>query len=60
MEKSSSTLSVLIIDNNPERAILLVEILEASHYNVSAPLRLQKDVVEQVFTLEARYHTDRC
>ena len=52
MEKISSTSSILIIDNNPERAISLVEILEASRYNVSAPLRLQKDVVDQVSRLE--------
>ena len=52
MEKTSSMPSVLIIDNNPERAILLVEILEASRYNVSAPLRLQKDITDQATRLK--------
>ena len=51
MEKVSSMPSVLIIDNNPERAILLVEILAASQYNVSTPLRLQKDITDQVSRL---------
>ncbi len=52
MEKVSSMPSVLIIDNNPERAILLVEILAASQYNVSTPLRLQKDITDQVSRLK--------
>ena len=52
MEKNSAMPSVLIIDNNPERVILLVEILEASRYNVSAPLRLQQDITDQVSRLK--------
>ena len=39
---------VLIIDNNPERATSLVQILEASQYNVAVPLRLQEGLADQV------------
>ena len=39
---------VLIIDNNPERATSLVQILEASQYNVAIPLRLQEGLADQV------------
>ena len=52
MEKTSATPSVLIIDNNPERTILLVEILETSRYNVSVPLRLQRNITDQVSRLK--------
>ena len=40
--------NALIIDNNPERATSLVQILEASRYNVAVPLRLQEGLAEQV------------
>lgn len=39
---------ILIIDNNPERANLLIQILEANRYKVAAPVRLQEDMAEQV------------
>ena len=52
MEKINSPPSVLIFDNNPERATLLVEILEKVRYNVSVPLRLQKDLADQVSRLK--------
>ena len=52
MKKNNATPSVLIIDNNPERAILLVETLAASQYNVSTPLRLQKNITDQVSHLK--------
>ena len=52
MEKINSASSVLIFDNNPERATLLVEILEKVQYNVSVPLRLQNDLVDQVSRLK--------
>lgn len=39
---------ILIIDNNPERANSLIQILEASRYKVAAPVRLQEDLTEQV------------
>lgn len=39
---------ILIIDNNPERANSLIQILEASRYKVSAPVRLQEGLTEQV------------
>ena len=52
MEKTGATPSVLIFDNNPERATLLVEILEKVRYNVSVPLRLQKDLADQVSRLK--------
>ena len=48
MGASTSTPSVLIIDNNPERATSLVQILEASRYNVAVPLRLQEGLADRV------------
>ena len=39
---------VLIIDNNPERANSLIDILKAGHYKVAVPMRLQEGVAEQV------------
>ena len=39
---------ILIIDNNPERANSLIQILEASRYKVAAPVRLQEGLTEQV------------
>ncbi len=39
---------VLIIDNNPERANSLIDILKASRYKVAVPMRLQEGVAEQV------------
>ncbi len=39
---------ILIIDNNPERANSLIQILEASRYRVAAPVRLQEGLTEQV------------
>ncbi len=39
---------ILIIDNNPERANSLIQILEARRYKVAAPVRLQEDLTEQV------------
>ena len=48
MGASTTTPSVLIIDNNPERATALVQILEASQYHVAVPLRLQEGLAAQV------------
>lgn len=48
MGAGTTTPSVLIIDNNPERATTLVEILEASRYHVAVPLRLQEGLAAQV------------
>ena len=39
---------VLIIDNNPERANSLIDILKAGRYKVAVPVRLQEGVAEQV------------
>ena len=39
---------ILIIDNNPERANSLIQILEARRYKVAAPVRLQEGLTEQV------------
>ena len=39
---------VLIIDNNPERANSLIDILKAGRYKVAVPMRLQEGVAEQV------------
>ena len=39
---------ILIIDNNPERANSLIQILEASRYKVAVPARLQEGLAEQV------------
>ena len=39
---------ILIIDNNPERAHSLIQILEASRYKVAVPVRLQEGLTEQV------------
>ncbi len=39
---------ILIIDNNPERANSLIQILEARRYKVAAPVRLQEGLIEQV------------
>ena len=39
---------ILIIDDNPERANSLIQILEASRYKVAAPVRLQETLTEQV------------
>ena len=39
---------ILIIDNNPERANSLIQILEARRYKVAAPVRLQESLTEQV------------
>ena len=38
---------ILIIDNNPERANSLIQILEASRYKAAAPVRLQEDLTER-------------
>lgn len=48
MKAAVSTLRVLIIDNNPGRTSLLTHILEASPYEVVAPLRWQKDLLGPV------------
>ena len=48
MKAVVSTSRVLIIDNNPEQTSLLTQILEASPYEVVAPLRLQEDFLGQV------------
>ncbi len=40
MKAVASALRILIIDNNPERTSLLTQILDASHYEVVAPLHL--------------------
>ena len=39
---------ILIIDNNPERANSLIQILEASPYKAAVPVRLQEDLTERV------------
>ena len=39
---------ILIIDNNPERANSLIQLLEASRYKVAVPMRLQEGLTEQV------------
>lgn len=39
---------VLIIDNNPERVNSLIQLLEASRYKVTAPMRLQEGLTEQI------------
>ena len=43
---------VLIIDNNPERANSLIDILKASRYKVAVPVRLQRDLVEQIVRIK--------
>ena len=48
MEAVTSTPRILIIDNNPERANSLIQILEASRYKVAVPVRLQEGLAEQV------------
>ena len=48
METVTSTPRILIIDNNPERANSLIDILEASRYKVVVPVRLQEGLAEQV------------
>lgn len=48
MEAAASTPSILITDNNPERADSLIQILESSHYKVTTAVRLQEDLVDQV------------
>ena len=48
MEAVTSTPRILIIDNNPERANSLIQILEASRYKVAVPARLQEGLAEQV------------
>jgi response regulator NasT len=48
MEAVPSTPRILIIDNNPERANSLIQILEASRYKVAVPVRLQEGLAEQV------------
>ena len=52
METDTSTLKVLIIDNNSERATSLVQILKASRYKVTPPLRLQKGLTDQVASVK--------
>lgn len=39
---------ILIIDNNPERANSLIDILKASRYKIAVPVRLQEGMAEQV------------
>ena len=39
---------ILIIDNNPERANSLIQILEASPYKTVVPVRLQEGLTERV------------
>ena len=51
---------VLIIDNNPERANSLIDILKAGRYKVAVPMRLQEGVAEQVALVKPEYHTDWC
>ena len=48
MEAVPSTSRILIIDNNPERANSLLQILEASRYKAAVPVRLQEDLANQV------------
>ena len=48
MDTDTSTPKVLIIDNNQKRAASLVQILEASRYEVALPLRLQAGMMDQV------------
>ena len=52
METGTSTPTVLIIDNDQERATTLVRILKAGQYKVAAPLRLQRDLISQVSRLQ--------
>ena len=52
METDISTPTVLIIDNNQERATTLTRILKAGRYAVAAPLRLQRDLISQVLHLK--------
>ena len=39
---------ILIIDNNPERANSLIQLLEVSRYQVAVPMRLQENLTDQV------------
>lgn len=48
MKAAVSTSRVLVIDNNPERTSLLTQILEASPYEVVAPLRWQENLLGPV------------
>ena len=48
MDTDTSTPKVLIIDNNHKRAASLVQILEASRYEVVLPLRLQGGMMDRV------------
>ena len=43
---------ILIIDNNPERANSLIQLLEASRYKVAVPMRLQEGLTEQVAQIQ--------
>ena len=60
MGAGTTTPSVLIIDNNPERATALVQILEASRYNVAVPFAATGKFGSPSFTHQARHHIDRC